>query len=74
MMGMELWRPDWFNTGTIQSDMRANELVLITRGTLHIAQGLMIEAMNRDFYHTTQMAEREIFHVLNPQKPEIKPA
>lgn len=60
---MELWRPDWFKMGIVEDDMRANEIVAVTRGTLRIARLLMEEP--RDYYHTTAAALREIEHALN---------
>lgn len=68
MMGMELWRPDWFKLAPGVSDMRANELISVTRGTAQIASALMREAMSQDYYHTTAAAARELQHALSTQE------
>lgn len=54
--------------GIVPDDMRANEIVAVTRGSLHIALALMKEAMARDYYHTTAAAAEEIDHVLADKK------
>lgn len=63
--GMELWRPDWFKLDPSTQDMRANELVTITRGTAKVAIACCQMAMEQDYYHTTGAAERELRRVLD---------
>lgn len=70
MMGMELWRPDWFKImqGCCFDNMRANELVSVTNETARLALSALKEKNAVDFYHNNGAAERELaIVVLHPE-------